>query len=155
MLSFLSIKISEISCSPEPCLVCPLAKQTQMPFSQSTISTTHSFELLHVDIWGSHRVPSITGAHYFLTIVDDCTRCTWVYLMCHKSETRSLLQSFIHLVENQFSTKVKILCSDNGPEFDIRSFYSDKGIVHQTSCIATPQQNGVVKRKHRHLLNVS
>jgi hypothetical protein len=75
--------------------------------------------------------------------------------MCHKSETQSLLQSFIHLVENQFSTKVKILRSDNDPEFGICSFYLDKGIVHQTSCVATLQQNGVVEHKHRHLFNVS
>jgi hypothetical protein len=76
-------------------------------------------------------------------------------LMQHKSEARSLLQSFINLVENQFSTTIKIIRSNNGSKFTIPSFYSDKEIIHQTSCVSTPQQNEVVERKYRHLFNMS
>ncbi|GJX50521.1 ribonuclease H-like domain-containing protein [Tanacetum coccineum] len=34
-------------------------------------------------------------------------------------------------------------------------YYNDQGIVHQTSCAYTPQQNGIAERKHWHLLNVA
>lgn len=75
----------------------------------------------------------------FLTIVDDFTRRTWIFLMKHKSEARLLLQHFITFVEVQFHTAVQCVRSHNGPEFHIPAYYADKGIVQQTSCVATPQ----------------
>ncbi|PNY11392.1 peptide transporter PTR2 [Trifolium pratense] len=57
------------------------------------------------------------------------------------------------MLETQFQTIPKIIRSDNGPEFMLNTFYSSKGILHQRSCVETPQQNGRVERKHQHLLN--
>ena len=46
--------------------------------------------------------------------------------------------------------------SDNGTEFFcLKNLFADCGIVFQTSCVSTPQQNGRVERKHRHILNVA
>jgi hypothetical protein len=75
--------------------------------------------------------------------------------MHSKSQTRTLIQSFIHLVETQFNVKVKCLRSDNGSEFNMVDFFSSKGIIHQHTCIETPQQNAIAERKHQHLLNVA
>lgn len=49
---------------------------------------------------------------------------------------------FMNLAENQFTLKVNHQ-GDNGPEFNMKKFYSEKGIMHQMSCVSTPQQNGV------------
>ncbi|GJZ59848.1 putative RNA-directed DNA polymerase [Tanacetum coccineum] len=48
--------------------------------------------------------------------------------------------------------------SDNGTEFvnkKLNDFFNDLGIIQQTSCVYTPQQNGIAERKYRHLLNVA
>ena len=78
--------------------------------------------------------------------------------MAHKSNAFPLLKAFIIFVEKQFATAVKVVRTDNGLEFKEASaleFYKSKGIAHQTSCVNTPQQNGVVERKHQHLLQVT
>ncbi|KAK1408324.1 hypothetical protein QVD17_39996 [Tagetes erecta] len=62
------------------------------------------------------------------------------------------------MLKTQFNATVKIFRSDNGTEFvnnQTYDFFRKQGIIHQTSCSYTPQQNGVAERKHRHLLNVA
>ena len=60
------------------------------------------------------------------------------------------------MVQTQFQTKVRTIRSDNGSEFlCLKNQFSKLGIVHETSCVGTPQQNGRVERKHRHILNVA
>ncbi|KAJ0523146.1 putative RNA-directed DNA polymerase [Helianthus annuus] len=74
------------------------------------------------------------------------------------SEVFENLKYFYELVLTQFKRKIKMFRSDNGTEFinnQMVDFCKQKGIIHQTSCSYTPQQNGVVERKHRHLLNVA
>ena len=133
------------------CIVCPLAKQKSLHFPSSISSSSSCFDLVHADIWGPYSTPSLNGSKYFLTLMDDYGRCTWVYLMKNKSETSCLIQSFYNLIFTQFKVPIKILRLDNGPEFSLNSFYASKGIIHQLSCVETLQQNSVVERKHQHL----
>ena len=78
-------------------------------FSQSTSCSSHCFELIHVDIWGSFTISFKNGSHFFLTIVDDYSRCTWIYLMKHKSETFNILIHF--LIKSIVNSTQKFLVS--------------------------------------------
>ncbi|MCH81484.1 retrovirus-related Pol polyprotein from transposon TNT 1-94 [Trifolium medium] len=108
-----------------------------------------------MDIWGPLSIPSMLGYKYFLTIVDDKSRFTWLYLMKLKSETSALIQSFHAMIKTQFNANIKCIRSDNGKEFLLKDFYAANGIVHQSSCVSTPQQNGIVERKHQHILGTA
>jgi len=161
-LSHMSV-LKDVKCNKDetvlPCDICPRAKQHRLPFHTSSITTTKPFDLIHVDTWGPYHTKTPHGQRYFLTLVDDYTRCTWTHLMVTKAEALYLIKSFVAMAKTQFNGTVKIIRSDNALELGLSNealqFFASTGIVHQTSCTQTPQQNGVVERKHRHLLEVS
>ena len=81
-----------------------------------------------------------------------------VYLMEQKSEVENIFKTLYNMVYNQFETTIKVLRSDNGREYftkNLSDFFSQKGFFQQSSCVRTPQQNGIVERKNRHLLDVA
>ncbi|XP_057454807.1 uncharacterized protein LOC130746255 [Lotus japonicus] len=137
------------------CDVCHLAKQKRKMFTVSFSKAQKCFRLVHMDIWGPLAQASVHNHMYFLTILDDCSRFVWVVLLNNKGEVQQQVNNFITLVKTQFGQTVKAIRSDNGPEFLLPAFYSAQGIVHQRSCVSTPQQNGRVERKHQHILNIA
>jgi transposase InsO family protein len=123
-------------------------------FNNSTTHVSHSFELIHSDVWGPFDT-SLDGYKYFVTFIDDFSRVTWVYLLKAKSDVFSCFQDFHTLLKNQFSGHLKTFRSNNGSEYmskDMEHYLHSNGILHQTSYVGTPQQNGVSKRKNRDLL---
>ena len=137
-----SIKPNDVPCftfvENFNCDICPLAKQKHLPFNKSSHFSNSCFELIHCDLWGLFSVSTIDHHTYFLTIVDDYSRCTWVYLLKHKSQTQYVLEQFCTMVETQFSKKIKILRSDNGTKFFMKDFFAKKFILHHLSCVETP-----------------
>jgi len=99
------------------CDICVMAKMHRLPFNNNNIHTTHLFHLIHMDLWGPYKVANITGAHYFLTIVDDFTRNTWTQLLQNKSQVKTVVIQFYNMVETQFHTRIHLIRSDNGTEF--------------------------------------
>ncbi|KAJ0912392.1 putative RNA-directed DNA polymerase [Helianthus annuus] len=141
-----------------PCEICHKSKQHREPFPLSDHKTKKLGELVHLDVWGPYRVKSKESCRYFLTVVDDYTRAVWVYLMKHKDEVFENVKHFVSVIHTQFEKPVKIFRTGNGTEFinnQFKDFLNKQGIGHQTTCVYTPQQNGIVERKHRHLLNVA
>lgn len=140
------------------CDTCSLAKFHRLPFSLSTSIGVSPFDLIHVDLWGPYKVADASGAYYFLTLLDDCTWHTWVYLLQNKQQVSTHIQNFISYVRNQFATTIKCFRSDNGTEIFqtlCTSIFEHHGIIHQRSVPRTPQQNGCMERKHRHLVETA
>ena len=101
---------------------------------------------------------SPTRLKYFVTFVDDFSCVTWLYLMKSRSKLFSHFSAFCAEIQTQFHVTVQTLRSDNAKEYLSEPFQSimlRHGTLHQTSYIDTPSQNGVAKRKNRHLLKTA
>ena len=98
------------------------------------------------------------GFKYFVTFVDDFSHVTWLYLMKSRSKLFAHFTAFCDEIKTQFHVPIQILRNDNAKEYlsePFQSFMLQHGILHQTSCADTPSQNGVAKRKNRHLLEIA
>lgn len=123
------------------CDTCHISKFHRLPFHSTHHLSTHPFDLIHVDIWGPYKHTAIDGSSYFLTLVENHSRCTWIYLLSSKTQVPLILKSFFAYVQNHFHTTVKSLRSDNGQEFlskECSSLFKHLGIVHQLTVCYTP-----------------
>lgn len=140
------------------CESCVLAEQTRKNYPNHTYQPSQPFSIVHSDIWGPSRTLNINGSRWFITFIDDHTRACWVYLLKNKSDSSAIFKQFHKHVSNVFQSKIQVLRTDNGGEYfsnDLKDYLNENGILHQSSCTKTPQQNGVAKRKNRHLLEIS
>ncbi|RDX58517.1 hypothetical protein CR513_62161, partial [Mucuna pruriens] len=79
------------------------------------------------------------GFNYFVTFIDEYSRCTWVYLIKERFELFSIL---IDNAKEYFSS-------------ELNSYLSSKEILHQSTCPHTPQQNDIAERKNKHLVETA
>jgi transposase InsO family protein len=140
------------------CSACQAEKQVRVHHPHKNIMTTdRPLELLHMDLFGPIANISISGSKYFLVIVDDYSHFTWVFFLQEKSQTQETLKGFLRRAQNKFRLRIKRIRSNNGTKFknsQIEGFLEDEGIKHEFSSPYT-QQNGVVERKNRTLLDMA
>ena len=77
--------------------------------------------------------------------------------MKEKQKMGKIFEHFHSMVQTQFP-RIQILRKNNGREYynsALGSYLQKHGIMHQSSCVNTPQQNGVAERKNHHLLEVT
>nr|GEV93432.1 retrovirus-related Pol polyprotein from transposon TNT 1-94 [Tanacetum cinerariifolium] len=106
-------------------------KKSHKPKSEDT--NQEKLYLLHMDLCGLMRVESVNGKKYILVIVDDYSRFTWVKCLRSKDEAPDFIFKFLKM--SQVRLKV--------------------GISYATSVARSPQQNGVVKRRNRTLIEAA
>ncbi|GJZ98421.1 retrovirus-related pol polyprotein from transposon TNT 1-94 [Tanacetum coccineum] len=141
------------------CSACERGKSKKASHPLKLVPSDHSkLELLHMDLCGPMRVASINGKKYILVIVDDYSRYTWVYFLHSKDETPEIIKKFIAQAQLNYKAKVCKIRTDNGTEFKnatLKAHYEKLGIMQQFSTARTPQQNGVVERRNRTLVEAA
>nr|GEY71206.1 reverse transcriptase domain-containing protein [Tanacetum cinerariifolium] len=114
--------------------------------------------LLHMDLCGPMRIASINGKRYVLVIVDDYTRYTWIHFLRSKDEAPDVIITFLKRITVLLQSPVIIIRTDNGTEFKnqvLKVYFDSVGITHQMYYVRTPQQNGVVERRNRTLVEAA
>ncbi|KAJ9544869.1 hypothetical protein OSB04_024576 [Centaurea solstitialis] len=135
------------------CSACEMGKLKRSSHkTKSDSSFDQPLQLLHVDLCGPIAVQTLNGKKYILVLVDEFSRFTWVEFVRKKSHVPMLL---INLLKR---FQVKVIRSDNGTEFKnstIEEYLNSVGITHNFSAPRTPQQNGVVERKNRTIVEAA
>ncbi|XP_022156747.1 uncharacterized protein LOC111023586 [Momordica charantia] len=137
------------------CHVYAIGKAHNLPFPTSQTVYTTPLQLVVADLWGSAYVSSQNGFRYFLSFVDSYSHHTWIYFLHNKSEAFQAFLLFKSLVEKSLNCSIIRLQTDGGGEFrSFVPFLRTHGIEHRLSCPYTSQQNGIVERKHRQIVDI-
>jgi transposase InsO family protein len=124
----------------------------------NTVMTEHPRQLLHVGIVSPSRVHSMGGKWYVLIIIDDYSRYSWVFFLESKDEVFEHFWLLALRLNNEHPNYLKVIHSDNGSEFRNASFDEfclEHGIDQQFFTPHIPQQNGVIERKNRSLVEMA
>jgi transposase InsO family protein len=81
-----------------------------------------------------------------------------VFFLHDESEVQETFKKFARRAQNEFDVKIKKVRSDNGSEFkntNIEEYLDEEGVAHEFSVLYTPQQNGIVERKNRTLIETA
>ncbi|GJW35388.1 retrovirus-related pol polyprotein from transposon TNT 1-94 [Tanacetum coccineum] len=141
------------------CSACQLGKSKKHTHKPKTENTNlEVLNTLHMDLCGPMRVQTINGKKYILVIVDDYSRFTWVKFLRSKDETPTVVIKFLKQIQVGLNKTVRFIRTDNGTEFvnkTLYDYYESVGIFHQKTVPRTPQQNGVVERQNRTLVEAA
>lgn len=111
-------------------------------------------ELVHFDICRPINPISNGGKRYFITFIDNYIQKTWVYFLQEKAEA---FKSFKMLVEKEASKYIKFFRNDCGGEYTSQEFVifcENHGIQKKITPAYSSQQNEVLERKNRTILNM-
>jgi hypothetical protein len=131
------------------CYGCQMGKGHRDPFPESTSETHRPFELVHCDLFGPMRTPTLEGARWGVLFIDDYTKVHFLALNASKADAFQSMKDLDNMVENQFSYRIRRFRSDNDSVLTsgaAKAYYEKRGIAHETSTPYSPSQNGAAER---------
>nr|GEX03478.1 hypothetical protein [Tanacetum cinerariifolium] len=141
------------------CSACQLGKSRKYSHKPKTKNTNlEVLNTLHMDLCGPIRVQTINVKKYFLVIIDDYSRFTWVKFLRSKDETSEFIIKFLKQIQVSLNKTIRYIRTDNGIEFFnqvLTEYYESVGIFHQKLVLRTPQQNGVVEIRNHTLVEAA
>ncbi|GKB38841.1 retrovirus-related pol polyprotein from transposon TNT 1-94 [Tanacetum coccineum] len=141
------------------CSACAMGKSKKKPHKpKSEVTNQEKLYLLLMDLCGPMRVASVNEKKYILFIFNDYSRFTWVKFLRSKYEAPDFIIKFLKMIQVRLKVPVRRIRTDNGTEFvnqTLREYYEKIGISHETSVARSPQQNGVVERRNRTLIEAA
>nr|GEX43948.1 hypothetical protein [Tanacetum cinerariifolium] len=106
----------------------------------------------------SKRASHPPKLRYVLVIVDDYSRYTWVHFLRSKDEAPEVIITFLKRITVLLQSPVIIIRIDNDTKFKdqvLKEYFDTVGVSHQMSYVQTLQQNGVVERQNRTLVEAA
>lgn len=141
------------------CDGCLMGKQTRKVFPhKAKFSASKALELVHGDLCGPISPTTNSGYKYFFLLVDDYSRYMWVYFLRSKDEALQAFKKFRVMVENEPGKRIKMFRTDRGGEFnsnEFKEYCEGAGIQRNYTTPYTPQQNGVVERRNRTVVEMT
>jgi hypothetical protein len=99
------------------CHVCVESKQPRKPRKVAEARDLAQLELIHSDLCEINGELTKGGKRYFMTLIDDCTRFCYMYLLKSKDEALHYFKIYKAKVENQLERKIKYVRTDHGGEY--------------------------------------
>nr|GEX24135.1 hypothetical protein [Tanacetum cinerariifolium] len=152
-------KSSPFENSPENNFFHNHGKANRSAFKTKTIpSLKGRLHLLHMDLCFPMRVESINEKKYILVFIDNYSRYTWTHFLRSKDKTPDILIDFLKMIQRGLQDLVINVRTDKGTKFLIKTlhtFFKENGISHQTTAARTPEQNDVIERWNRTLVEAA
>lgn len=151
--------VPKFSIEKNICGSCLLGKQVRQSFPQATTYRAEKLlELIHADLCGPITPTTGGGNKYIFVLIDDCSRYMWTVLLKEKSDAFSKFRVFKARVEQETKARIQTLRTDRGGEFvssEFNAYCDNAGIRRHLTAPYSPQQNGVVERHNRTMLEMT
>ena len=139
------------------CEICVMAKKHKLQSHIPVRKASRPLQRVYMDFWGPSK-ETMGDARYFLSIIDDCTRFSWLFVKPdrHVKNLIQTLDTWLPWVQRQSGQMLLVIRTNNAREFKALEVWGQpKGIEFEFIEPGTPQQNGVASRFNKIVLEIA